>query len=51
MLSYSERTRRLRIFETDYGRDGGWIVECDGEEAALLVDPRAEEQVLGKLCR
>lgn len=35
--------RRLRIWETDYGRDGGWLIERRGEVIAVLTDPRWED--------
>lgn len=31
--------RRLRIFETNYGRDAGWFVEWNGRRVAVLSDP------------
>jgi hypothetical protein len=34
--SYS---RRMRIWDTDLGRNAGWIVELRGEPVALLSDP------------
>lgn len=37
------RERRLRIFETNYGRDAGWYVEHRGRTVAQLVDPRYED--------
>jgi hypothetical protein len=38
-----DRERRLRIFETDYGRAAGWYVEHQGRRVALLTDPRYED--------
>jgi hypothetical protein len=38
-----DRERRLRIFETAYGRAAGWYVEHHGRRLALLTDPRFEE--------
>ena len=32
--------RRLRIWETDFGRDAGWIGERDGKPVAQLIHPR-----------
>ena len=32
--------RRLRILETNYGRDGGWYVEVEGWRLAALTDCR-----------
>ena len=40
MRGYS---RRLKIWETDYGRAAGWLVECDGHPIAQLTEPRFEE--------
>jgi hypothetical protein len=34
---------RLRIWETDYGRVPGWLVERDGHPIAQLTEPRFEE--------
>jgi hypothetical protein len=31
--------RRLRILETDYGRNAGWVVEWEGREIAVLTEP------------
>lgn len=38
-----ELERRLRIFETNYGRDAGWFVERDDRRLALLSDPLSED--------
>ncbi len=35
--------RRLRIWETNYGRDCGWVIEYHGKAIAILTDPRWEE--------
>jgi hypothetical protein len=35
--------RRLRIWETNYGRDAGWIIERRGLAIAVLTEPRWEE--------
>jgi hypothetical protein len=35
--------RRLRIWETNYGRDSGWIIEHQGKPIAVLTQPRTEE--------
>src|SRR5262249_55432612 len=34
---------RLRIWETNYGRDCGWLIERRGEVIAILTDPRFED--------
>ena len=39
-VSYS---RLLEIWESDYGRDAGWIVEQWGEPIAVLTDPEQIE--------
>src|SRR4051794_8155398 len=31
--------RRLRIYESDFGRRFGWYLELDGERLAALTDP------------
>jgi hypothetical protein len=36
-------SRRLRIWETNYGRDAGWVLERDGRPIAILTGPRFEE--------
>lgn len=33
-------TRRLRLWETSYGRSAGWVAEWNGEPVAVLTDPR-----------
>src|SRR5689334_12354565 len=33
--------RKLRIWETNFGRDAGWYVERHGQRVALLIDPRS----------
>jgi hypothetical protein len=35
--------RKIHIWETDYGRHGGWIAERNGQAILLLNDPRFEE--------
>ena len=35
--------RRLRIWETHYGRDGGWMVERQHKVVAVLTEPRWED--------
>lgn len=40
MLSYDQR---LRIWETDYGREAGWLIELRGEVIAVLTDPQWED--------
>jgi hypothetical protein len=35
--------RRLRIWETNYGRDAGWFIERRGQIIAVLTDPRWED--------
>jgi hypothetical protein len=35
--------RRLRILETDYGREAGWFVELEGRAVAQLTEPRFED--------
>ncbi len=40
MRSYGQR---LRIWETDYGRDAGWHIERQGEVVVVLTDPRWED--------
>ena len=37
------RRWRLRVFQTNYARGGGWYVERDDRQLALLTDPRFEE--------
>jgi hypothetical protein len=37
------RRWRLGVFQTNYGRAGGWYVERDGRQMALLTGPRFEE--------
>lgn len=39
-MSFLQKVKlRLRILETNYGRDGGWFVEYEGRRVALLTDP------------
>lgn len=40
---FASYTRRLRIWETNYGRDAGWLVERQGKTIAVLTDPRWED--------
>src|SRR5262249_14737196 len=35
--------RRLRIWETNYGRSCGWVIERDGQAIAVLTEPRFED--------
>ncbi|MGL4420271.1 MAG: hypothetical protein ACRCZF_06380, partial [Gemmataceae bacterium] len=35
--------QRLRIWESNYGRDAGWVIERQGEVIAVLTDPRFED--------
>jgi hypothetical protein len=35
--------RRLRIWETNYGRDCGWTIERQGKAIAVLTEQRTEE--------
>jgi hypothetical protein len=42
-MKRTDRERRLRIFETNYGREAGWYVEHHGRRIALLTAPRFEE--------
>jgi hypothetical protein len=35
---------RLRIWETDYGRSAGWLMELRGHPVAMLSDPKPEEK-------
>jgi hypothetical protein len=39
----NEYSRRLRIWETNYGRDAGWVIERQGQPIAVLTAPRLEE--------
>ncbi len=34
---------RLRIWDTNYGRDAGWVIERQGEAIAILTDHRFED--------
>ncbi|RYG71270.1 hypothetical protein EON80_05480 [bacterium] len=36
--------QRLRIWETDYGRTAGWLMELRGHPVAILSDPKPEEK-------
>jgi hypothetical protein len=42
-MAPDRRRWRLRVFQTNYARGGGWYVERDGRQLALLTDPRFEE--------
>ena len=35
--------RRLRIWEANYGRDAGWVIEWKGHPIANLMQPRNED--------
>jgi len=35
--------RKLRIWATNYGRDGGWFVELQGQTIAVLTECRFED--------
>jgi hypothetical protein len=35
--------KRLATWETNYGRDAGWIIEREGRPIAVLSEPRSEE--------
>jgi hypothetical protein len=37
------RRWRLRVLQTNYGREAGWYVTKDGQQVALLTNPRFEE--------
>lgn len=37
------RELRLRIFESNYGREGGWFVEREGQRIARLSQPKFED--------
>ncbi len=43
LMSPVLRRWRLRVFQTNYGREAGWYVESDGRRCALLTGPRFEE--------
>ena len=43
MLSLKEYARRLQIWEANFGRDGGWVIERHGIPIAILTEPRDEE--------
>lgn len=40
---FESYVRRLRIWETNFGRDAGWIAERDGIPLAVLTEPRFED--------
>jgi hypothetical protein len=37
------REKRLRLFESNYGRDFGWLVEHSGRTWVTLTEPRFED--------
>lgn len=43
LMTPDQRRWRLGVFQTNYARGGGWYVERDGRQLALLTDPRFEE--------
>ena len=42
-MNFTKLERRLRIFETDYGRQVGWFMEHHGRRVAELTEPRCED--------
>jgi hypothetical protein len=40
MVMADKNELRQRIIESNYGRDGGWVVEYDGQPVAILTEPR-----------
>jgi Glycosyltransferase Family 4 len=42
-MKMSGYLKRLRIWESHYGKDPGWIIERQGEPIAVLSNPRTEE--------
>lgn len=44
MNIWQRYVRRLRIWETNYGRDAGWIVEYQGKPLAILTCPGFVDQ-------
>lgn len=38
-----KRLRRIRLFESDYGRGAGWVAERDGRPIAVLCNPSRAE--------
>lgn len=42
LMAPEDRRWRLRVFQTNYGRGGGWYVEQAGKRLALLTDPLFE---------
>ena len=36
-------SRTLRIWESNFGRDTGWVIECEGKPVAVLTEPRSED--------
>jgi hypothetical protein len=49
-VCFSGYQRRLRIWETNFGRDAGWIAERDGRPVAVLTEPRWEEMFWDSYC-
>jgi hypothetical protein len=43
VMGFRRYARRLRLWETNYGRDAGWVLERDGRPVAVLTDWRFEE--------
>jgi hypothetical protein len=43
LMSPDVRRLRLRILQTNYGREAGWYVERDGKQLAQLTNPRWED--------
>jgi hypothetical protein len=39
----SDRELRLRVVASNYGRNFGWYVECDGQRVATLADPQWDD--------
>ena len=42
-MLFCDYRQRLRIWETNYGRDCGWIIERKGDPIAILSDPLGED--------
>ena len=42
-MTHEHRRWRMRVFQSNYGRDGGWYVELDGRRIALLTDQCFEQ--------
>jgi len=43
LMEPDHRRWRLRVFQSGYGREGGWYVEKDGWQFALLTNQRFEQ--------